>query len=1054
MAKKTKAVVADRVENESTEGYKTTETGLPESRFSGKAQVSTAPETKSTAEIVKGNVQPSTQGTTASAAVAVKKKMTIRPSSEAELGEGRQVGGVPLGSGEAVANVAGVSIVNPAVDESKIPYSQGGYRPTTRYGKKITTDNFVINNTISEQIHPVVEESKDLKEAPDALQGYNGIKQFKTARGKKNAGYTPASFLYDRSVDFIEHNNIVHTTGQVLDNITAKADYPTEANFGDGPVAIANPMKKANYLLKSFKFDIFDGHIVNPRFEEECYISNGQGAVVEQANQNWQVDGNNVANTIVKLQTELGRETTEKWSPLGYVINQPYEYNMLMHDIEATTGALMAAAYRSAAHSLAFQINKLGKDGAKGVTPVYEMMAGTYGGALDSNIFESLGGNLANNVFNNDVLAKGSPAGIIKMFDSVAKYTTKADVFNQQRSFKFHLQSCDNNINPLYVKPEFIKALDKVSLFSTEDGQYNPMLPIHTTKDIMVINPLSLNYFLKDWTNPKVDATNPNTDSGTKNVYSYSYNDIRFVYNWGVRHSLVDGLMRWLLRHETNIVKAYATTADGVEDVEGITWPASFSPSYPSMLAFALCSASQDILWMRNVIFRDVLFAGEQSTYIWEDLHSLKEINPLYATQYTYSDYGSGLKLGAVAPDTAVRIFWPENIGYRLDTKNVNQAAYLLPWYFNENAIGTAYSGTGYFSTNTPNVMSMPSFRGGVNHFACDLIYGMSERDVRLSLDRMVDIPQCSTIINEGNDIYADNSGRKAIAKTIVGRAGLGRYNISNDTIAKLNTIKFGAVRYDKVSDGRVIALLPVDGDYTVLKEDTVLVTPRELGFIFPMPASMVKVQSTYFGDYYGSRDEHWAIDGSADVAMVCYRANGTDLDDKAVSRSAALSQSWTKVYAQRVEQIVNHNAAAISITGVAPAVGAFIDGNIGDPTLDASVVVKDGIYALGSAQLSSQFESTSFISLSSFLWTMLQRFYSPINLFEIAYEVNKTGAASDLPSAAPCIDPLESAIYFGFCGCLASDFNQDILERLNIKDELGMYYTKDEFIKSSLIFR
>lgn len=1051
MAKKT---IKDRVIRESQEGYAVEQTGLPGTRFNETAQISTSPETKSTADLVEGHTAPGIEATTASAARTVKKKMSIRPTSEAELNAGKQVGGVPLGLTESVADVAGAQ-ANSAVDQSVIPYSKGGYRPNTRYGKKITTDNFVINNTIAEQIIPEVEESKDLRQAPEALQGYNGVKQFKTARGKKNAGVVPASFLYDRSVDFIESGSVIHTTGQVLDNITAKAAYPTVTVDESGKTAqIEHPMKKANYLLNSFKFDIVDGHIANPRFEEIEIVSPIQLAEAEAANQNWQIDANNVAQTMVKLQTELGRETTEKWSPLGYVIDQPYEYNMLMHDIEATTGSLMAGAYRSAAHSLAYHINKLGKDGAKGVTPIFEMM--DVNTTLTSDAYESLGEDVETIVFNKDVLKKGSPAAIIAMFDSVKKYTTKADFFNQQRSFKFHLQNVDNNINPLHCKREFLKVMDKEHVFSTEDGLYNPMLPIHITSDLKIMNPLSLNYFLQGWLNPHIQNVG-NLDAGTKNVYAYQYQDIRFKYNWGVRHPLVDGLLRWMLRHESNLVRAYGANAEGIE------WPVNMSNTKLNMFCLALCSAAQDVLWMRNVIFRDAIFAGEQEHYLWDDLVSLKEFSPVTATQYTYSDYGSALKLGKLSVDKALRLYWPETIGYRADVNpgaGTNGVSYILPWYFNENAIGEAQDGYGYSTGIQPHCMSMPAVRGGVNHYAVDLLYSVDERDLRLALDRMVTVPYTTSIIAKGDKIYASSDTYKADSVCVVGRAGTEVYNISNDNIDVLNEVKFAALRYDKVSDGRVI-MIPgrstANPDNEHLCEVTYLVTPRELGFVFTMPSAMKKVSNSYFGDPLGDTSfVNKQIDGSSVYSLTCYQAYGEELNETTVSRTASLKQRWSKVFAKRAEAIVAHNIALINKLGIVPAVGAFIDGADGNatPTLDVQVVSKDCIYQLNSANLiTDELQSKRMISLMSFMWTIIQRLYLPINPFEVAYEAN-TSAYTAKPSSAPIVDPFEVAFYFGCCGCLASDYNQDILERLNIKDELGMYYTEDEFIKSSLIFR
>lgn len=1043
-----------QVQNE--EPYTSQDTGLPKDRFSDEVQVATAPETKTDPKDTGASNTPGSDKLTASTAAVVKKKMSIRPSSEAGLSEGKQIGGVPLGDTIAVRGVAGVSRVNVAVDESKNPYSKGGYRPTQRYDKKNSQDNFIINNQICEQIEPVFEESKDLREAPDAAQGYNGRKQFTSARGKKNAGEAPGSLLFDRSIDFVEHGSVVHTTGQVIDNITAKAGYPTtsQADANSEPVEIENAMKKSNYLLKAFTFTLSNtGLITNPHFDEDQYIVDGQDVAIEASNLNWQVDANNVAKTVIKLQTELGRETTDKWSPLGYVISNPYEYNMLAHDIEATCGAIVGAAYKSASASLAFNLNKMGKDGAKSISPIVEMFAEGYEDAKDSTIYDNKG---ISHIFNTTAYAKGSAAAIIHMFDSVNKYSTKADFFNQQRSLKFHLQNVDNNLNPLHAKKEFFKALDSEYLFSTEDGNYNPMLPIHYTSDLKIMNPLSLDFFLTGWKDvisDGFDASVNNPDTGMTSIYNYAYRDVRNNYSWSITHPVVAGLMRWLMRHRSNLVKAYFHNSSSTS--VNITWPINFGMKAPNMFNFAICSASQDILYCRNVIFRDILFAGEQSTYIWEDLSSMTDLNPLYASQYTYTDYGSCLKLGSMRADKKIRVFFPEKIEFRIwedgTVGSNNSNSYILPWYYNELSIGDdAYDNTGFLSSNTPYVMSMPSIRQGVNHDAVDLLYSMSEEDLRLSLDRMTDIPVYT---------YYDSS-----KKTFTALCGKGR--VTKDTITWIKKNRLNAVRYDKVSDGRLRLTCSISTDdmprYLMgLREETYYCTPRELGYIFPLIPRYARPVVTALNGNDTRTISHKVdryIDGSSFCNMIAYRALGSDLNAQSIDRSAALQQKWTKLYAYRDKPIVDTNLTIVQEYNILPSIACFIDGLVdlnSAPTLDTNLTEVNAHYAINSAQLFSAGE-TKVVTLQRFMFTILQRVFFPISLFDDAFDANtETGTdLGDIPSATPLIDPMEACFYFGFAGCLGSDFNQCVLERLNIKDELNMYYLEDEFIKKSLIFR
>jgi len=1071
MAKK-KSHIENREDFQNNENYSSAETGMPEERFQGKVQTATAPETKTSVDLIKGNVAPDSVGTTASAAESVKKKMSIRPSSGSSLTDGKQIGGVPLGETLSVRGVAGVSRANVAVDESKIPYTRGGYRPTMRYDKKNSLDNFVINNIISEQIQPEFEESKDLREAPDALSGYNGRKQFTTARGKKNAGSVPASLLFDRSVDFVGTGSVIHTTGQVINTITTRAGYPTVMTVDpDHPTTIAHPMQKANYLPKSFKFTLArTGEISNPHFVEDKFIVDGQDTAIEASNFNWQIDENNVAQTVVKLQTELGRETTDKWSPLGYVIDQPYEYNMLLHDIEATTGALVGASYKSAAHSLAFNINKMGKDGAKGIEPIVEMFNGTF---EDTTTSDRYAGTTRADIFNGTAYKKGSAAAMIEAFDSIGKYTTKADFYNQQRSLKFHLQNVDNNINPLHCKKTFFQALDKEYMFSTEDGNYNPMLPIYYTDKVKLMHPLSLDYFLTDWQDPILGAsvswTDHSRDTGMKTIYSYAYKDVRATYTWPITHPFVAGLMRWMIRHRSNLVKSYfAHEADNVNSVN-VELPIDYGMKSPSMFNFMVCSASQDILWCRNVIFRDILFAGDQSNYIWNDLSGLKDINPLYDSQLSYVDYGSPLKLGSLATDKKIRLYYPEKIEYRegpTETTGLNHKTnkYLLPWYFNENQISdTFYQNTGWFSSNTPNVMSMPSIRQGLNHDMVDLVYSLDEDGLRLCLDKMTELPVFTSMDVSGFTNDDANGNVTSGSHTFVALCGKGR--VSGDTAANQNKLHYNVLRYDAVSDGRLSLTCPWDDfdaipDYRGLRDYTYYCTPRELGYIFPLiPEYGRDVVNALGSSILGiTAVRNHFLDGGSYQKVTLYRAIGKDLNSYSIDRTAALQQRWNTVYALRDPNVVNSNNSINADYSIIPSINAFIDGatTIGangaylDPNLTIIPVEK----ALNSANNSSTSGEYRVVSLQRFMFTILQRFFTPISLFDDAYDANTATQATDVPTATPNVDPLEGAFYFGVAGFLGSDYNQSVLERLNIKDELNLYYVDDEFIKRSQIFR
>lgn len=1021
-----KEAFGDRKDRQESEGYATVKTDMPAGRLPEAKQVLTPDQLGGATSPVTGTSGAETHAACAkSAATKVKSKMKIAPDATVDVLEGKQVGGVPLEITVSNRSVAGFSAISSADDMSKTSYSSGKYRPDSRYGKKRSDDLFEIDNTITEQIAPVVEDSLDLKEAPDAGQGYNGRKQFTQSRAKKNVAGLPQVLLQEASVDFVFDNAVLHTTGQVLDGVDAAADYPTKKADGS---AITDVMNKGNYELNKLVIDCEKGHITSVHFEETKYEVPTDPVTRDQANMNWQVDANRVAKSMIKLQTELGRETTEKWSPLGYVINQPYQYNMLYHDIESVTGAMMATAYRAAVSSLSFQRNILAKDGIAPQSSAIKMFVEDFAGDFaSSDIIPN--GSLSTYVFNRSLYRQGSAAALIDMFDSTPKYHSKADILGMQRSLPLHLSQCDNNINPLHVKPEFMKVLNKAHLFSTPTGNYNPLLPIYATRKITLINPMSLNYFLKGWTNPALasDILKKNklydNETGTVAQYSYSYADVRNTYFTKVQHPVVEGILRWLLKHEGAFISTFAGSE--TSEIEVII-PCDFDFTNPGLFEFMLCSASQDIAWERNICFRDILFAGEQSAYIWNDLESLHDIDPLHSTQLTISGYNEPLKLGKMAPDVQLRTFWNDSftfMGRSNAVAGTDKYVYALPWYVNERSLSKnsdLYTAKeGFWNEPTAFNMTIPSIRDGIRHEYVDIIKSMSEEDVRLAMDRMIGLPLFidSEVLNNVTYVYPDTASSTINAN-----------------------IKVGALRYDANSDGRVI--IQYDLSHRQLSEISLYCVAKELGWIWPGHADDIKIITEITLDHgdpnftYVSNDgRNESMDGSRATRLCSYRVKADSMTDGSIDRSAALTQVFYQCFALRDAAEVN--ATYTCKTGIAPSL-SYNDGVAETPNC---------IYNIDSVNLSSALIITSLNTQSRVTWTKLQRVFFPINPFENCYilDTNAKGVK---------YDPLESAFDFGVCGTLASDYTQCVLERLDIRDQFGIDYTEDEFAKKSLILR
>lgn len=1050
--KDSKKKFGDRERRQANEGYTTVKTDLPTDRFQSEKQVLTPDQLGGADSPVAGNTSGDTL---AKKAKVLKSSISVKPSPSVEELDGKQVGGVPLEGGVVTRSVAGFSGDSVSDDTSKIPYQKGGYRQDTRYGKKRSEDLFELDNTVSEQVVPVVEDALDLRESPDSKMGYNGRKQFKQTRSKKNAIGVPQTLLYDASVDIVHHNYTLATSGQMIEGIDSQADYPTKtysyttSKYED----MTDPMPKGNYRLESFNFKIKNGHITSPRFVETNYVVNADPLTRDEANHNWQVDANNVAKSMIRMQTELGRETTDKWSPLAYVVEQPYQYNMLMHDIEASSGAIMATAYRSAVSSLAYQRNIISKDGIGPVSSAVRMFTEGFAGTLaDGSVCDALG--FRDAIWNRSAYKQGSAAAIIAMFDSLSKYKTKADILGLQRSLPLHLSQADNNIDPFHVHSKYMKCLDKAHLFSTLDGSYNPMLPIHTTKDIHLINPLSLNYFLTGWLNPNDPEAKKNEAWGVYNrdpytgvvaPYAYAYSDIRNEYITGVRHPIVEGLMMWMIKHERAIVDVYGETSGNEE----VVIPANFCMTNPSMFSFMLCSASQYIAMMRNVAFRDILFAGEQSTYIWDDLTAIKDADPLHSTQLTIGEYSSPLKIGKMADDTALRLYWAGSFtACNVDNpKNWNAASYFCPWYMNERAFseGTVnYSANEGFrnETNAFN-MTIPSIRHGVRHEYMDLIKSMDDNSIRLAMDRYLTLP----IPKLFTAAEAPADGGYANTVTDYGYWGSSYIN---------GHVKLGVIRYENNSDGRVIAQYSTnDIEHLAcpVTFDALLCIPKELGYIWDEPADsfqpILGIAATGEGashtndafkvthpdlSAYIANERDLTLMNSVGWAVKSYRVSAPANTSGAIDRSAALTQTFRTAFSSPYFKSVND--AYTAFCGIALSTSYASDEN---------ETIQGCIYVPNSRQHSTAVSVTAVDSRARVMWSMLQRFFVPLNPFENCYE--------DIDKMV-VTDPLESSFYFGLCGTLASDYTQAVLERLDTFTQLGLDYIEDVNVKESLLFR
>lgn len=473
-----------------------------------------------------------------------------------------------------------------------------------------------------------------------------------------------------------------------------------------------------------------------------------------------------------------------------------------------------------------------------------------------------------------------------------------------------------------------------------------------------------------------------------------------------------------------------------------------------------LAAASQDVLFARTRYFKDFLFAGDQSEYIWPDLKSLSTLNFKSSHNLTISDYKSPLTLGKMKPASALRFYWPEVysfLGYKNPTVGYESGDMIMPWYFSENGVRSTFDVSGrsnWLSDDSPYVMAYPERRHGVTHDYIDFLYDMSERDCRLALDRATELPVPVTSAGDqsfGGNVYS--------YLTLQGGVLVPRLNLS-DVSGKMS---LAALRYDENSDGRV--LMHFDQARTAglsLTKASILCQPRELGYLCPsLRNSKIVTKVTFSGD--PDKDDYAVtfedggnvalssmVDGSMGYGIVSYSATGDGaMASNAISRQAALQQSYIKCFSDRSDFIMPVNSAYCQKVGIVPTASGLYTASGALSAVRAFIPKTSCFYGIGSNVADTKIEATGVYTMSRYDWAALNRVFFPVNPFESCFPADDGTAPTSMP-----IDQMEGCFRYGIAGFFASDFGQDVYSRSEKFIELGQFYTEDEFLTSSLALR
>lgn len=913
-------------------------------------------------------------------------------------------------------------------------------RSEGRFEKQLDATNKKINFLASEQVLSEYDNPKPLGESGNDKQGYYGTPKNTSVRSQKIAAGTPADLLVERSADVITRDELFYTVGQYVKSRDANINYavePTKSTIfnksgvrTDVDLKGDNAIKYSNWLNRAMKVTFKKESTTDRAYISEIdYVSEDLGcdedvATVNAAATNFIADMNSDEIVRQNIDAKAGRETEPGWSPLGRGVVQPTATVGFLQRIENDCGAVEFTAAHFASKGHAYQLNKAAKDGQRTVTPMREMLLGDIVGNMSSKDYsgDSEYFNGLPSAFTAEAYRLGSPALLINLFDSVAKYQTKADVLTQPRSLRHFINTADNNINVFHMKREFANALLNRDVFSTIDRGYDPLLPVCITDKVGLISPVSYSR-LGAYTRSAYGA-----DRNFKYTpFEYSYSNRSSNYTIRVNHPILEGLSVFFEMYCEKIAQLLGVNGDNLKTFT-LEIPMTYATTCFTLWEFLVLASAPYAMKDRINSLRDILDFETNFEYPFDNV-SLKEKNFMNAVNYYMESIDKPLQSRVMIPSVALSWIMPEYI-WCIRNKN-KDVVNVMPWYFNEGQYSILVDGAandsghvGYEQRYLSGSMSMPVIRSGVRLGYLDDLYSMSERDVRLCLDRMVRSP-----IGQDSD------------------TGL-----------------FAVYKYGQANDGQPA----ITGQITI--KDLVS-TPRELGWFAVAPAYLLRVKDNLiakagsivngFSGFAGMTE---LVGANTSYRLYCWKgAAHIDADILTpatvnVSRAQAFRQFWdcnpavimgslsgtpvSKVYRPRID------------VGFLPSIRfCFNDLTAGEMHVQSSQglfipFTKGYVDGTGNASQVSTDASMSVIALHKGLWGRLQKLPFVISPWDTC---DFDTAGSSLPNI---IDPYDYAYMFGLAGFMASDYNQDIYDRINQVQNQGWLYTKDPFTQASPVLR
>lgn len=876
-----------------------------------------------------------------------------------------------------------------------------------------------------------------LREGKSAV-GYNGNYENEHAISQKGSGGSPASNKFFRTLDVIEYDNLYFAEGQMnLSEEDAQLIHNWRGDAYDTDVQ-AKKYKTGNYLIRSLDVTIDASNNVTKmnfsvdNLSREKYDKDKKSFVPDYLSEDeYRAAGDALVRNRNIMELDrlnmvkvAGDETQSNWSPLGAVIKDPTATNRMYKEIEAMAGDIAYISASKLSTALSYQINKARKDGMRKISPIYEMCEGNIEGSTvrhkswaDENIAS---------VFNKDKMKNGSAALYIAINDSTPKYNTKSKFLSLPLSFKVALDTAKKNISSLRMHDVLLKEFDRQETFGKVDEDGSGITPYFISDGAGIILPYNI---ADTFNNNEVIANNK-----IAKAFNIHYEDMRNVYDYECYNFFVQGLVNYFVRKAAKI-RDVCKAEDNKDFVLHI--PVTSTTTCISLWDLIVCDAIKDIVIERQYALQPVLSYEAKNGYPYSGLVELKGVNIGGTSGVGFTDTSEPLQARNIPLNVATRLMLPEVFSPK-SVQNFDLAAIgygnyiacqtIMPWYFNQNQFEPVVLKHGQAWGLKPGDNAYMTFfdsRAGVTFSNMDRILQLDPEQLKLDMDRMINIPAPSKFVDQ------DNYTTKAY-----------KYSNSDDGMIVHNYYAFcsdSTVNDEKM--GKVLLI------------EDVLATPRELGLSMIAPAGVVT--PAYDGtdsNYRSVRSAYLRYSGPS--FRIKYWHVATSISNTIFTDNILTGQALN--FAAKYDVIEATPDRGLDDIGVYVYANKDVSGTpyVNEDIIPFKKVTGNGSYnyADGTYNAGETTDaSTGCLKLNSmlkYLYTRVQLLPFIINPFDsCCYRMSGTPSFTLINK----LDDFDFLHLYNVCGFRAGEYSGVQYDRNRARLSLGLGYVSDPYIERRL---